>query len=309
MSANEPFAISALIIILGYTLKRIGILEETAGDSLAKIALNVTLPAVILTNVPTFPIRGGTSAILPFFGLAGSLLMISTGYLMHRKRNRTDFGLQQLSLSGYNIGLFAVPMVMGLYGNEGVTRFLLLDVGNAFAVFGIGYYLAALYSPLRNGDSFRPIQIVKMLAKSIPFVAYIIAIIMNLAGWRFDGFFRHVLDVPVAMNRGVSLLAVGVLLRFRLPKGTWKSIKPSLLIRYAAGILGGAAALFALPLPPADRIAVAGVLIMPIGLSIIPFSLKWGYDRNRAADILNVEIPISFILFWAVWMAGRHLLP
>ena len=306
-SANEPFFTSALIILLGYLLKKFGILGEDAGDTLAKTALNVTLPAVILLNVPTFPLREGFNAVLPVFALVGTALMIFVGYLALRRREREDLGLVLTSLSGYNLGLFAVPLVVGLYGMEGATRFLLIDLGNALGVFVVGYLLAALYSPRRGAKPIGPAAIIRMLAGSVPFVCYMAAIVMNLAGWRFDGYFGRVLEIPAGMNRGVSLLAIGVLLRFRLPEGARRSVLPSLAIRYLVGASAAAAALLLLPLPPEYRVSVAGVLIMPVGLAVIPFSVKWGYDRDKAAAILNFGIPISFVLFWAIWAVGRHL--
>ena len=306
-TANEPFVTSALIILLGYVLKKTGVLNETAGESLSNVALNVTLPAVILTNVPGFPLRDGANAVLPAFSLIGTALMVSAGYLLLRRRDRADLGLVLTSLSGYNLGLFAVPLVVGLYGMEGVTRFLLIDLGNAIGVFVISYLFAAIYSPTRGATRIGPATIARMLMGSVPFVCYMAAIVMNIAGWRIGGYVGRVLAIPAGMNRGVSLLAIGVLLKFRIPEGARSSVVPSLAIRYLVGAAAAAAALLALPLPLEYRVSVAGVLVMPVGLAVIPFSVKWGYDREKAAAILNLGIPISFVLFWAVWAAGRIL--
>ena len=36
---------------------------------------------------------------------------------------------------GFNIGLFAYPLVEGIWGQEGIKYFGMFDMGNAFIVF------------------------------------------------------------------------------------------------------------------------------------------------------------------------------
>lgn len=304
--ANEPFVISGLIILLGYLLKRLRILEENGGEVLAKVALNVTLPAIILLNVPNVAIDT-SNIILPVFGLGSSVLMVSIGLLVFRKQAPLVRGLSMTASAGYNIGLFAIPIVSGLYGIQGITRLAIFDLGNIFSIFGLSWYLAWRFSPHREGGNMGIRGILRMFFGSIPFMATIAAIAMNIAGLRFDGSIGRFLAVPAAMNRGVSLLALGVLLKFRFSPETWKAIAPSLALRYIFGVVFGALALFLLPTSLENRVSIAGALVMPVGLAIIPFAVRWGYDRERAAAILNVGIPISFILFWLIWAASTYL--
>lgn len=305
-SANEPFVISALIIMLGYLLKRFGVFRESDGEVLAKVALNITLPAIILLNVPSVPLNG-SNILLPFIGLGCSVLMVLLGLFIFRRQAPLDRGLSMTAAPGYNIGLFAIPLVSGLYGSAGITRFALFDLGNAFAIFGLSWFLAWRFSTHRRDDSLGVRGIIRMLFGSIPFVVYMLAIVMNLTGVRPIGIAVRFLEVPAVMNRGISMLVLGVLLRFRFPKNTWKAILPSLILRYVFGITIGGLVLFLLPIPIEYRMTVAGALILPVGLSVIPFAVRWGYDRDRAAAILNVGIPVSFVLFWIVWAAGRYL--
>ncbi|RKX80490.1 MAG: hypothetical protein DRP70_10855 [Spirochaetes bacterium] len=306
LSANEPFIISASVIILGYLLKRLDVLEENDGEVLAKVALNITLPSIILLNLPGVPIES-SNVLLPFFGLILPGFVVLLGLFFFRRLPRTDKGLSMMSSSGYNIGLFAIPMVMGLYGSAGIARFALFDIGNAFAIFGLSWYLAWYYSPIRKKGSISIRAVFRMFFGSIPFVAYILAVVMNLIGIRLEGTLMRFIEVPAAMNRGVSLLALGILLRFKFPKGTWRAILPPLVLRYSFGIVAGALVLLLLPVSLENKITISAAMILPVGLAVIPFAVKWGYDRDSAAAILNVGIPVSFILFWLVWAAGNHL--
>ena len=208
---------------------------------------------------------------------------------------------------GYNIGLFAIPLVSGLYGADGIARFAIIDIGNAFVIFGFSNFLAAKYTAENRFKGLYFPSVALMFLKSVPFVTYLIALALNFSGIRINGFLGRALEVPAAMNRGTSLLALGVLLRFKLAPGTWKAIWPTLTLRYVFGVTAGAAVLLWLPIPIETRIIIAGVLVMPVGLAVIPYAVRWGYDMKRAAAILNVGIPISFALFWTVYIIGGRL--
>jgi predicted permease len=216
-------------------------------------------------------------------------------------------GLSMTASAGYNISLLAIPMVAGLYDAAVIARFALFDIGNAFAVFRLSRYLAWRYSPGRGESSLGIRGIVQMFFGSIPFVSYMLAILMNILGIKIEGFAARFLEIPADMNRGVSLLVLGLLLRFRFPAGTWKAIIPPLLLRYVFGLIAGSFVLFLLPIQIEHQVAITGALIMPVGLSVIPYAIRWGYDRDRAAAILNAGIPIVFILFWLVWVASNYI--
>jgi malate permease and related proteins len=45
--------------------------------------------------------------------------------------------------------------------------------------------------------------------------------------------------------------------------------------------------------------------LMPIGLTILPFSDELGYDSRIAGTMLNISLLISFGLMWGlVWVLG-----
>jgi predicted permease len=302
LSASEPFAVSALIILLGYTLKKLKILNENDGKTLAKVALNITLPAITLINIPKAVITP-ENLILPLTGLPVTAAVTLTAAYIFRKKDPAVKGLLIIASSGFNIGLFAIPIISGVYGEAGVTGFALFDIGNAFAMFGFLWYLAGRFSPLENiENSGRGINnIFKMLVTSIPFMAYIAGLCMNFAGFQFSGFFLDVLKVPAAMNRGTSLLVLGILLNIKTNRETLSRILPPLAIRYSAGIILALFFLYAFKgLTAETRILLAAAVVMPPPLSLIPFSVKWGYSEKDAAAIVNTGIPVSFILFWGI---------
>ena len=263
------------------------------------------MPAVILLNVPKVELSRSTAVLPAAALLVTSAMAVIASRWLFRGQKAIDRGLSLTSSAGYNIGLFAMPMVAGIYGADGVARFALMDMGNVVAVFVTAYYMAWRHSPLHSGSAIGIRQILGMFLKSAPFLTYIAALTMNLAGWRLTGFGEDLVGVFAGMNRGAALLTLGILMRFRFRAETWKAILPPLAYRYVSGILIAAAVMFLLPLRPELRLTIAGVVVMPMGLTLIPFAVKWGYDRHHAAAIINLGIPVSFVLFWIIWLIGR----
>jgi predicted permease len=52
-NVNQQFLLSTLIIVLGFALKKGGVIGEEDGAALAKILFNVSLPAVVISTFST----------------------------------------------------------------------------------------------------------------------------------------------------------------------------------------------------------------------------------------------------------------
>lgn len=68
------------IIVLGYTLKRVVFFKPRNYVLISKIALNITLPATVITSFFDFPLNSALIWIIPV-GLAGNLVMTGIGLL------------------------------------------------------------------------------------------------------------------------------------------------------------------------------------------------------------------------------------
>ncbi len=53
-----------------------------------------------------------------------------------------------MMIPGFNIGMFAYPLVEGIWGKEGLKYFGMFDVGNAFVIFVLCYMIGSYYSEM-----------------------------------------------------------------------------------------------------------------------------------------------------------------
>jgi predicted permease len=93
----------------------------------------------------------------------------------------------------------------------------------------------------------------------------------------------------------------GVFLAFNFEKSYWQNMLKVMAIRYTLGISIGAILFFLLPFNSMFRYTLLLGLILPIGLTVIPYSVQFGYDRKYVGTVTNFTIVIRFVLMWIVF--------
>lgn len=294
---NIQFLISMGIIFLGYSLKRLNILKKSDGDALARIVLNATLPALILTTITNIELDS-TLLLLPVIDLAYAGFILGITFFLFRKYERSQHGLMMICSPGYNIGLFAYPFIQAIYGNDGLQYVAMFDVGNAVVIFFISYAIAVAYSPLQKNANWK--YILKKVATFIPLLSYVFAMLFNVFNVEFHSNVTSFLEILAKANSPLVLLILGLFLDFQLPKETIKQMFQILGIRYFFGILIGFLLYFFLPFSLLLRTILLIAFILPIGMAVLPYSVEFGYDEKLAGATVNLSNILSFSLMWII---------
>ncbi|MCK4382676.1 MAG: AEC family transporter [Candidatus Lokiarchaeota archaeon] len=301
---NVIFLTSILIVAIGYFVKRLKILKETDGETIAKIIFNVTLPAVILKFTTTIQFELSL-VILPFISIAFGIIMALLGIVIFRNHPIHIKGAMIMTMVGFNVANFFFPLVEGIWGQAAMQYIALVDAGNAFTIFVLCYILSTIFSPKNQEDAVKiNIKFVlNRLIRSAPLLSYIVAIVINLSGIIIPSFFSDLIDVIARANTALALLLLGIFLHLKFGKSEWASIIKVLVIRYSIGLLVGLSLFFLLPpsiFNPLFRIIICLSLILPVGLAVIPFSVENGYDQKLVTMVVNLTIIISFGLIWVL---------
>ncbi|MBY9013925.1 MAG: AEC family transporter [Candidatus Lokiarchaeota archaeon] len=301
---NLIFFLSILIIAIGYLVKKLHILKEKDGETIAKIIFNITLPAVILKFATTIKFELPL-ILLPIISITFGFLMAFLAFLFFRKYPSQMKGTMIMTSIGFSVGNFFFPLVEGIWGQAGMQYVTLFDAGNAFTIFFTCYIMASIYSP-KNRENEVKLDfkfILRKLLKSAPLLSYIIALVINFSGIIIPYFFSELIDVLARANTALALILLGIFLHFKFRKNEWISIIKVLVLRYSVGLLMGLGLFFLLPpniFNPLFRILICLSLILPVGLSVIPFSVENGYDQKFVTMIANLTIVISFGLIWVL---------
>jgi predicted permease len=240
---NQEFLYVIIIIALGYVLKRLGVLQEKDGEVISKIIFKITLPALVIVTFHSVKIE--TSLILiPIMVLIFGLVTALLGIFFFKNEKRELKG-SFLMLSGFNVGLFAFPLVEAIWGIQGLTYFSMFDVGNSFIVFGIAYILGSYYS--EEGLRLRPLEIAKRLGKSVPLMTYVLASVLNFSHIHLPDTIINVARIVSAANMPLSLLLLGLYMNFKIEKQWIRPLIKFLTFRYGLGLMVGLPLYFFLP--------------------------------------------------------------
>jgi hypothetical protein len=299
LETSYAFLLSLTIIAAGYLLKRIGFWGPDDGKTLTKVILNLTLPALILRTIIEIELTP-SYALLPVICVVWSALVVALALLLFRRRPPAERAVIAMGSVGYNIGLFAYPLVNAIWGLAGLQYLAMFDIGSAFTNFGISFTLAAILSARARNEQadLRFADVAVLPLKSVPLMTYFVALALNLLGASLPRFIDDLLAVFAQANQVLVLLLLGLFLSFVFDRGQVRDILRVFAIRYVLGIAAGLALFFALPFDFLYRAVVLVAMILPVSMAVVPFSVKFGFDEKLAGALVNLSIVVSFVVMW-----------
>jgi malate permease and related proteins len=295
---NQEFLYIIIIIAFGYLLKRINILQEKDGEVISKIIFKITLPALVLVTFDSVKIETSLM-LLPVIVLVYGIITALLGLFVFKNEERELKGSLMMLSSGFNVGLFAFPLVYAIWGMDGLTYFSMFDVGASFVVFGIAYILGSYFS--EEGLRLNPLEILKKLGKSIPLMTYIIASILNFSHIQLPDMFINVASTISGANIPLSLLLLGLFLNFKFEKQFIKPMVKFLAFRYGLGLTVGLVLYLILPYDIMLRSTILIGLLLPVAASSLTFAVEFKYSTDSTrfiATMSNITILVSIVILY-----------
>lgn len=295
---NQEFLNIIIIIAFGYLLKRLNILQEKDGEVISKIIFKITLPALVIVTFDSVKIE--TSLImLPVIVIIYGMVTAILGLLFFKNEERELKGSLLMLSHGFNVGLFAFPLVYAIWGMEGLTYFSMFDVGASFLVFGISFIFGSYFS--NEGLRLNPLEILKKLGKSIPLMTYIIASILNFSHIHLPDMFIEVASTISGANIPLSLLLLGLFLNFKFDKQFIRPMVKFLAFRYGLGLIVGLVLYFTLPADIMLRSTILIGLLLPVAASALTFAVEFKYSITSIrfiATMSNITMLVSIVILY-----------
>lgn len=280
------------IIVLGFVLRRIGFFKEGAFETLSKIVIKITLPAAIVKSF------SGTTLdvsmlLLAVLGLGAGVVYGVAAYLVNLKKSKEQRAFDVLNLPGYNIGVFAMPFISSFLGPAGVVATSIFDTGNAFVCLGGTYGIAV---SIKDGSGFSFKRVVKALLTSVPFLAYIIMLILSLLQITLPAPVVELANIISSGNAFVAMLMIGVGFKLEAKKEQIGHLIKIVVMRYAIAAALAAVFYFLLPLSLEVRQTLVLLAFAPIGAAVPGFTAELKEDTGLSSAINSVCIIISIII-------------
>jgi hypothetical protein len=176
MNSIETIISIIVLIIIGYVTKRVGLLKPEDSVTLNKIVLNLALPSLIFMAMYTADLSSIGSlveitAVCITVGTLGGLL----AYLFSRVRHYPEKTKWSVTVSAvlFNSGFLGYPVVLGVFGAEGLVRAIFYDAGSTILFICLGILLLIIFGGERS-------SIVKRTLLFPPVWALLLGVSINL---------------------------------------------------------------------------------------------------------------------------------
>jgi malonate transporter len=279
-----------MLIGIGVLLRVTRIVNDDSRLVLTRIGYYVTIPVAILTSIAKAQLTT-SMLLLPLIGLALPIILSGVIYLCTPglAQQRATRGTLLIAMVG--LVVFGYPFAQVFYGDAGLARMAMFDVGNVLYISTVAWWLAQSY-----GKGGRQGILISLLSvfKS-PFIwAAVVGIVIALLKLPLTSPIGNLLDRLAAANAPIVMIAVGTFLRPRLAQG--RLVGLVVLVRMVlGGVLGWLAALL-LGLRGLDIVIVTMAATLPVGTTPLIYSSAEGLDPELAASIISTTVVIGAVI-------------
>jgi malate permease and related proteins len=295
--ANNVFLITLAVIATGYVVKRMGFITEKEGKIISKFLMHTTFPALMVVSTIKIKLEPKLFLIPLTTVIYGSILLTIAWFIFNKYPNKLR-GLLTMGSSGFNTGLFAFPIIESIWGRDALVYAIMFDIGNTIVVFGLIYSIGNYFSEReKSGVEFK--AILKKISRLMPLQGLILGLIINSLSVPVAPIVMDFLETLAKGNKPIVLLLMGIYLSFELDKKQVYLVIKSLSIRYLMGLISVVFLYHLLPHSVEQSILIICV-VLPVGLTILPFSDELNYDSRIAGLFVNLSLLISFSLMWAL---------
>ena len=282
------------IIAGGYLLKRIGFFKKEDFTILSRIAIRITLPCAIIVSFSGKVIDPAMLS-LPLLGLGFGAVYVAVGYasqrLMGKEQEERAFAM--LNLAGYNIGTFVIPFAQSFLGPMSVIAISLFDVGNAVVCLGGAFSLACM---VKDGSRFSLARIGKSLIRSVPFVVYVIMLVMSLFKIPTPAFVMSIAGIGSSANAFMAMLMIGVGFELTAKREHLMTVARIVALRYSIALVFALVCYFMTPFALEVRQALVILAFAPVGSAVPGFTNEMGGDVGLSSAINSITIVISIVI-------------
>lgn len=298
----QPFVQSGIFIVLGSLAARFSLVPEKTPEVLTAVVLNITLPAVLIITGMNTPVRAELAA-MPIASVVHTGIAFAVASLVYRKMDACRKATGTMLCLGFNNGLFAFPIVLVAWGPTVLAHFAAFELVNAIVVLGVNYVIAASGSPTASATTRRERLYVSIqsLRSNYPVWAFVAGLILGMLGVSLPGSLEPTFTSITGANTVLSLMLLGMFLSIDRDPSRLKRSAEVLFLRYGTGLFVGVTVFLLLPVSFEVRRSILLAMLLPVGLTVMPFSIRFGLDRRLVANVGTAGVVVSFFIMLAIF--------
>lgn len=224
----ENFVLILLAIVVGYVINRLNIFSKDAPTILNQFAIYISLPAMILLQIPKLSFS--IDMIIPIIvawlvmGISALLILFLSRFFSFSKEITGSLMLVSILTNSSFLG---IPIINAYMGESAMPYVLVYDqLGTFIALATYGTFIASYYS--NNSKITFKIITLKVLTFP-PFLSLVVALF--LIGVEFNPIISKVLSSFASTIVPIALVAVGLQLQLKLPREEIKPFSVALIVK------------------------------------------------------------------------------
>ncbi|MDY3204766.1 MAG: AEC family transporter [Arcobacter sp.] len=224
----ENFVLILLAIVVGYVINRLNIFSKDAPTILNQFAIYISLPAMILLQIPKLSFS--IDMIIPIIvawlvmGISAILILLLSRFFSFSKEITGSLMLVSILTNSSFLG---IPIINAYMGESAMPYVLVYDqLGTFIALATYGTFIASYYS--NNSKITFKIITLKVLTFP-PFLSLVVALF--LIGVEFNPIISKVLSSFASTIVPIALVAVGLQLQLKLPREEIKPFSVALVVK------------------------------------------------------------------------------
>ena len=278
-------------ILLGYIISRLRVLPENADKVLSKLETYVLAPALVInsfrTNCTPENLSDNASLIGYSCILLGVSLVMTLAVAPLFTKDPEEIGVYRYSLLVPNYGFMGNALVQGLYGEEGLFRFLIFSLPVTAFVYGVGVmWLTAGRQKVTWKSFVNP-----------SFLSMIIGLLLGVTGLPLPAFVTKTVSSCAACFSPIAMILTGIVIaHFDLKElFSQKKVYVLTLVRIIIIPLIVFAAVRALHLPQTAAHMIIIFSVMPLGMNTIIYPAAFGLNEKPGASMAVISNIIGLI--------------
>ena len=289
VSSIEIILIPTLMIFLGYALKRVDILKAQDSTTLSKIVINVSMPALIFTNLVTANISINM-IILPITSIIVSLICMTIAFLFCKSRGYSKIKTWTLMIASamMNTGFVGYQFTLGVFGNEGLINAIFFDLSTSIIFVVYGMVLVSQFGGDRK-------EVVKSGLSFMPLWAVIFGLIFNIGHIQYGYVLNSALTYLANSTVPLIMISLGLTIDF---KGIKDYLNDSLVVSAIRLVIAPIIVFVAL-----SALNVTGLIFkvavlesgMSTAMTALVLSITYGLDNKLMSSCIFIDILLSLI--------------
>lgn len=287
-----------LLMVIGFLLSKIGMFTKELGKGVSSLLVNLILPCTIFIGFQREFSAQKLEGLLISMAVAALLyaLSIVLGYVLIRNGNTHDHQLSRYCVTYGNVGVVGLPIILGVFGDEGVFYYAAyVGIANLAAFI----HPVFLFAPKGEKINFRKLVSPAVVACILGFAFFMLRIQLPKVLYDTVSGIGN-MTTPLAMMLVGSCVA-------ELKKGipdNFKDILKVCAMRLLLIPIIFIAVVYPIPIDPELKLISIVAASCPTLTTSTIFALKYGHDDGYASIIFALST-VSFMLTLPVvfWIA------